>query len=306
MAIGTTSLFSSLSGSLSQIDFRTRKNKKIEIGKKRIPLNTRSPRQLEVRAGYGRLHELWQNASYIDKNPIISNAEIECISSWNQWLKNHLPTMCWNPAFYWPAVEGSGTSLHNLTPNTANGTISGMAWILEPSNIYSLYSDGLNDQVEISDNPLHTLSTEMTIKSWIYPRPQTADYMRLIEKGGWASGGYSIQQSTTGNNQILCALGSNVGWSGATSIPIDYTDYEWFMLTFTIKDSEKISTYKNGDLIGTIATPPIFTTSNKLRFGNLWATSFKGSYASPVIDTKVWDSAIISNIFNLEKSLFNS
>jgi hypothetical protein len=304
MAIGTTPLFSKISGSAGPVDFRTRRNGKIEIGKKRIPANPQSTRQLEVRAGYGRLHELWQNAPWIDKNPINSNAKLDKLSSWNEWLKYHLPIMSLDPAFYWPCVEGTNNTVHNITKNISDGTIYGMLWNQLNSKLWSLYSDGIDDGVIMADNPLHSLNNELTIKLWIYPRTQTDNYSLVFHKGGYGNGGFVAQNSTVGTDKILFGIGSNVGWSGWASQAINYTPFSWLMATYTIKNGDFIKVYKDDSYLGQTATPAIFPTTLPLSVGKRFLPSFKGSYALLSIDNKIWDYETIKNIFNHDKSYF--
>lgn len=148
MAIVTTPLFNRISGSAAGVDFRTRRNGKIEIGEKRIPTNPQSNRQLEVRAGYGRLHELWQNASYIDKAQYERLGKLYNVSAWNAFLMRHQSAMSRAPVASWGMVESSGLELHDLTTNENNGTISGATWDkIEIPNISFLNFDGIDDFV---------------------------------------------------------------------------------------------------------------------------------------------------------------
>ena len=170
MAIATTPLFNQISGSAGPVDFRTRRNGKIEIGKKRIPSNPQSTRQLEVRAGYGRLHELWQNASYIDKAQYERLGQLYNVSAWNAFLMRHQSAMSAAPVASWSMAESSGLDLHDLTTNKINGTIYGAVWdTTGPADLSILSYDGIDDFVNCGTNPLLNFTTQnFTLSEWIY------------------------------------------------------------------------------------------------------------------------------------------
>lgn len=168
MAIGKTPLFSELSGSCGPVDFRTRRNGKIEIGKKRIPANPQSIRQREVRAGYGRLYEVWQNASYIDKTQYKRLGKLYNVSAWNAFLMRHQSAMSAAPVASWGWVENSGLTLHDLEKNSLHGTIRGAIWNeTDIANLSYLSFDGIDDDVEFPINPLLDITGSLTIESWI-------------------------------------------------------------------------------------------------------------------------------------------
>ena len=168
MALAKTPLFDRISGSEAGVDFRTRRNGKIEIAKKRIPSNPQSTEQTNTRNAYGRLHELWQNAAWIDKTQYENIAAAYNISSWNAFLMRHLPTMRLNPVGYWPAVEGKNNILHDFTTNNNHGTIFGATWQqFEKYSIPRLYFDNIDDYVDLGNHTSLNPRDAITIKTYV-------------------------------------------------------------------------------------------------------------------------------------------
>lgn len=192
MAIATTTLFNEIHGSAGSVDFRTRRNGKIEIGKKRIPSNPQSTEQQNTRNAYGRLHELWQNAAWIDKTQYENIATAYDISAWNAFIMRHLPIMRLNPVAYWPFVENTGTILHDFTTNYNHGTIHGATW--ETSGKYDiprLYFDGIDDFVDCHNDPSLNITNTITIIAGIQTKnmpPGHSIWRGIIMKGDYLIG----------------------------------------------------------------------------------------------------------------------
>lgn len=187
MAIGTTPLFSELSGSCGPVDFRTRRNGKIEIGKKRIPANPQSTEQLNTRNAYGRLHELWQNAAWIDKEQYNNIAAEYKISPWNAFLMRHLPIMRLNPVCYIPTVENTGLTTHDFTSNEIDGTLSGATWTqLTPYEIPVINYDGIDDETLLPSTNLLRLGNKGTIRALVIANsfPQSINIIYTSTGGG--------------------------------------------------------------------------------------------------------------------------
>lgn len=86
MAIGETPMFDHLSGSAGPVDFRTRRNHKIEIGKKRIPDQPeRSDAQQEINQMYGYAVEIWRTSSADEQKNFSDEGDKTNITGFN-WL----------------------------------------------------------------------------------------------------------------------------------------------------------------------------------------------------------------------------
>ena len=237
MAIATTPLFSRISGSAGSVDFRTRRNGKIEIGKKRIPSNPQSTEQQNTRNAYGRLHELWQNAAWIDKEQYENIAAAYDISAWNAFLMRHLSTMRLNPAAYWPFVEGTNNTLHDFTVNENHGIISGAIWkTTNKFSIPALWFDGIDDRITIPSSPSLLLTSGGTLNVGYSP-----DISHSAEPPSWI------------DPIVTKSLNYQIGWEGWTD-GIGYgffTDAAvWkaggFVFPTTAGNSYKISTQYDG------------------------------------------------------------
>jgi hypothetical protein len=205
MAIGTTPLFSELSGSCGPVDFRTRRNNKIEIGKKRIPANPQSTEQTNTRNAYGRLHELWQNADWIDKTQYENMAAEYNISTWNAFLKKHLPVMRYAPIAYYGLAETSGIIAHDFSQNNAHCNLSGVSWdVFGPYDLSRLSLDGIDDTFTMENEPLFDL-TDMTLLMRIDTATQTGgagSNRALLQKGDyWDTNMYALYILSTNPNR---------------------------------------------------------------------------------------------------------
>ncbi len=56
-----------ISGKLKNVEFRTRRDGRIELGARRIPKQPLSPAQLSVRKAYGKIYQKWTQLSEEEK-----------------------------------------------------------------------------------------------------------------------------------------------------------------------------------------------------------------------------------------------
>jgi len=267
MAIGTTPLFSKISGSAGPVDFRTRRNGKIEIGKKRIPANPQSTRQLEVRNGYGRLHELWQNASYIDKAQYERLGQLYNVSPWNAFLMRHQPAMSAAPVVSMGMVENSGLSLHDLTANNNHSTISGASWgLLSPANLSYLDFDGIDDNVTTT-LITNFVSGDSTVMTWVYIKDQISPaYDTGTVFGLNPPYGYNTSINTVTDTLNIYK------WAGATCQNTILTNYKyvWILLSIVYTQSDfRTKLYINAVLKNNTAGFAPTYTSGSIMLGDM-------------------------------------
>jgi hypothetical protein len=98
---------------------------------------------------------------------------------------------------------GNNGTLYNGTVSCANPPTAGAGcpeWV--DGNISkAIKFDGINDYVEVADSPeLQLNASPFTLESWIKTTDVPPDHTIIIEKGGWETGEYALQQwGGTGN-----------------------------------------------------------------------------------------------------------
>lgn len=81
-----------ISGKIKSLEFRTRKNKLIEISARRIPQQPRTSKQIAQRRAYGMCYEQWYKLSDAEKQQYNKRAEKLQISGYNLFMKECLKT----------------------------------------------------------------------------------------------------------------------------------------------------------------------------------------------------------------------
>lgn len=101
MATGTSPLFTTISGKVAGIDYRTRRNNKIEIGKTRDPHNkTPSSEQQDIQQKYGHAAEIWRTSTNENKEAWNANGNITNISGFNYLIYIAIAPGRYNEAQY--------------------------------------------------------------------------------------------------------------------------------------------------------------------------------------------------------------
>jgi len=153
MAKVTSWGFTRLRGKVKEAEFRERKNKVIELSKKRVPSNPRTDAQKTIRNAYGKCVEKWNKLSYDEK------------LSWRT-IGNSLKMSGYN-AFMRQCISGMiGAIWYELTiDNTGNSnTLTDYQVLLNVSGDATFFEDCENNQVylEFYDEDQATL-----LKHWV-------------------------------------------------------------------------------------------------------------------------------------------
>lgn len=91
MAKVVSPLFAELRNKLGDVEFRVRRNRIIELAKKRIPSNPRTDAQMAIRQKYGQLVEQWRSLSEAEKQQYEQEAKRYAISGWNYFVMVKMP-----------------------------------------------------------------------------------------------------------------------------------------------------------------------------------------------------------------------
>lgn len=116
MPKGRSDLFTSIQGSMKDGPTfrRYETTPDIVLSRRPVPTDHRTAAQAQVRNAYSHLGLLWRTLTPLDKEPYEIIAERERLTSWNAFLRVHLPLLKYNPYFYIPFVEGTGYEIHNF------------------------------------------------------------------------------------------------------------------------------------------------------------------------------------------------
>jgi len=93
MALVKSGLFTEFRGKVAQTEFRMRKNKKIELSKKRVPRNPRSEKQQRVRKAYGKCVEEWKKLSPEEKHEYQARASKYKLDGYRLFMKECLKSL---------------------------------------------------------------------------------------------------------------------------------------------------------------------------------------------------------------------
>jgi len=153
MAKVTSWGFTRLRGKVKEAEFRERKNKVIELSKKRVPSNPRTDAQKTIRSAYGKCVEKWNKLSYDEKQ------------SWRA-IGNSLKMTGYNAYMRQCISEALTVGDYEITiDNTGNAnTLTEFQILLNVSGDATFFEDCENNQVylEFYDEDQTTL-----LKHWV-------------------------------------------------------------------------------------------------------------------------------------------
>jgi len=93
MAIVRSTLFTELRDKIADLEFRMRRNRKIELAKKRVPTNKRTEKQQQVRQAYGKCVEMYNKLSEEEKKAYAEKYKSEGLDSYRAFMRDCLKQM---------------------------------------------------------------------------------------------------------------------------------------------------------------------------------------------------------------------
>jgi len=132
---------------------------------------------------------------------------------------------------YWRFDEGQGTIASDSSGNGLDGTLRGNpTWV--PGVVGgALQFNGTTDYVEVPDNPLLDLTTQITIAAWTYMSPNAGGEMAIVSKGGWAANNLPYELTEERGAVIFWQFYDNDGRD--TCSPTSPPAGEWHHITAT-------------------------------------------------------------------------
>lgn len=180
-------VITSLFGKLKNVEFRTRRDGRIELGARRIPKQPLSPAQLSVREAYGKIYQKWTQLSEEEKQYYNSLGKAEKLSGWNVFFREKM-----KPALFKVTIDCSG-----MSTTYENYTL--IMFLADFPDLYNALNDDLTN-IQVLDRDK---TTELQFFRLITKREST-DPVLLINIPSLPPGGYYeiyIKTSMRFNNQ---------------------------------------------------------------------------------------------------------
>jgi uncharacterized protein (DUF362 family) len=184
-----------------------------------------------------------------------------------------------NTGALWHFNENTGTSAYDETANDNDGTISGATWTADGRFSYALDFDGVNDYVQVPDDPSLNITGPITIEAWIKPSGNPIAYSEIVDKETAGAGpGYSF---ILNNDRLLNFWIGESGTDWLSSVGTTALQDDIWYYVVGVNDGDSIRVYVNGVQDGTPTAqgPPGSTAGVNLqigRGGNLLQRWFNG------------------------------
>jgi fibronectin type 3 domain-containing protein len=171
--------------------------------------------------------------------------------------------------------EGSGTTVHDLSGNGNNGTISNATWTTAGKYGDGLVFNGTNSMVTIPEAASLDLTTGMTLEAWVNPSASNNNWEDVVYKG---NDDYFLSATSYPNGADAAGGtfgGADVYTADSSALPLN----TWTHIAETY-DGQTVRLYVNGVLASSLAqTGNIQTSTNPLQIGgdSIYGQFFKGT-----------------------------
>jgi hypothetical protein len=204
----------------------------------------------------------------------------------------------------WHFDESMGTVVEDASANSNHGTISGATWA-GPTWVLGQYGDGLqfdgvDDYVNIPDNPSLDITGDMTIEAWFMVNDFSTSegyHLYIASKDSTAGRSYGIGIDLTWQQPYKpyfiafeSASSYNVVW-GTTTIVAD----TWYHIAGVYNSaSSEMKMYIDGTLESTVTTTisSIYSGPADLRIGGRQYTGHQCFFNGVIDEVRIWDKAL--------------
>jgi arabinan endo-1,5-alpha-L-arabinosidase len=197
---------------------------------------------------------------------------------------------------WWNLDEGSGTTAEDSSGNGYDGAISGATWVIgDPCRITDLSFDGINDYVELSDEPV-TSFDGLTISLWAYPTSVKTS-SRFIDAGnGAGSNNIYFARSGTTTSLVFMVYNGTDGTLGTVTTAtgaIELNKWQHFAVTSDVCGYTVV--YKNGVPIKTGTTSPPWHATRIYNYIARSNWSADAYYEGRLDDIRIYNKALDAN-----------
>ncbi|MEN6427959.1 MAG: LamG domain-containing protein, partial [Phycisphaerales bacterium] len=146
---------------------------------------------------------------------------------------------------HWRFDEGQGTTAFDSSGNGLDGTLRGNpTWVAGVVG-GALSFNGSSDYVEVPNNPLLALTTQITIAAWTYMNTNASGEMAIVSKGGWAANNLPYELTEDASGVIFWQFYDNEGRDSCS--PDSPPVAEWHHIAATY-DGQVFKCYVDGVL----------------------------------------------------------
>jgi len=192
--------------------------------------------------------------------------------------------------------EGEGVTLLDRSQYGAAGVVHGNPTWDEGVEGSSLYFDGVDDYVDIKDNPVISDSQSFTLASWVMPDEFSGG--TVLSNGGEKDFTENSYVLAVSDGRMLFGVNSNITLlAGATDIKPQQWSYT--TVTYDKESSPNVKLYVNGQHVLSSNVHPLQANTASLLIGR----NFDGDYFKGRIDeVRVYSEALsgkeISNLYD--------
>ena len=174
-----------------------------------------------------------------------------------------IPDGCEGWVARWALQEGSGSSAVDHSPYENDGIIYGAAWTDNGCGQYLTF-DGVDDYIEVPDDPSLDITGSITLTAWIKPVDISGDYVVCKRRPEGGGNVYSLD--------IYPGQVRSMGVYGRTDIVVG----QWQHIAATC-DGSTVTLYYNGEVDTAVGGTGPFETSE----GNVEIGTYSGGVPQP-------------------------
>lgn len=219
---------------------------------------------------------------------------------------------------YVPGLPGGSNKVHDRSPYSNAGTITGATWKQLPSGLWYLSFDAVDDDVDCGyDTSLRVGSGDFVVSFWFKIVTQQDAWDVLLHVGGGSTGGkrYAVVSppSSSYADQLQFQMDDD---SNPCFVNITFTGWgAWHKVT-CVRDGSTARTYVDDALTETgdsSSTGSLNSPNNRpctIGCNTDEATGTKGNRALAsialltIVKGRTWSALDVQNCFNQEKHLF--
>jgi hypothetical protein len=194
------------------------------------------------------------------------------------------------PIAHWKFDEGGGTIAYD-SAGTNDGTIYGAAWTTGQIGS-ALDFDGVNDYVQIPDDPSLDITDELTINAWVKYNKQTETGPRDIV---WSARRWRYSLRRHDDIYQFIIYDTTTGWKKAETKDITFDKDTWYHLVGTYRNGDKVKIYVNGTLNNeiSISTITLNPQTEYIRIGVAQGLGSGGEWFNGTIDdVRIYDRSL--------------